>query len=95
MRGEHAAGLCGKSRCLCGQGLGEVICFDHVSAEIIRTCSDELVVELRNDTPYDAVVTVFAENARQQKRPMKINPWDSYQKVRVPSHGSTEIHFDR
>lgn len=73
----------------------EVICFDHVSAEIIRACSDELVVELRNDTPYDAVVTVFAENARQQKRPMKINPWDSYQKVRVPSHGSTEIHFDR
>lgn len=73
----------------------KIFCFDHIIARTVRANNDELALELENPTQYDAVVSVFAEKSYQQKKPMPVNPWDGYQKVRVEKRGKTVIHLTK
>ena len=74
---------------------GQMVCFDHVSGRILQENNDILLVELANDTIYDTVVNVFAENARQQGISMGVNPWNRYERVYVEAGGKVKLLLDR
>ncbi|WP_455637692.1 hypothetical protein [Parabacteroides sp.] len=53
--------------------LGTLYVFDHVEARIVKQNDKQTVLQLTNPTAYDAVVTIFAENAEQASRPLGDN----------------------
>jgi hypothetical protein len=73
--------------------MDKVYCFDHVSCEILQKNNDRLLLKLHNDTSYDAMVSIFEETSKQQKRPLPINPWKSYEKVFVPKQSSVTVNI--
>ena len=44
------------------------ICSDHVEAEIVEKTEDQVVLSLKNTTPYDAKVTVLAEHGKSVRK---------------------------
>lgn len=73
----------------------EVYVFDHVACRITQANNDRLLLELENSTGYDAVVTLFEENAGQQSRTMGINPWKKYRKVTIGGHEKIRAVVDK
>ena len=60
----------------------QVICFDHVTASIIKYDGDTIVLKVRNDTRYDANVSVFAESVNAP-RPIAITTFLQWPKFAV------------
>lgn len=52
---------------------GSLYVFDHVEAKILKRNSEYLLLQITNPTAYDAVVTVFAENAEEAACPLGDN----------------------
>lgn len=44
------------------------ICSDHVEAEIVEKTEGQVVLSLKNTTPYDAKVTVLAEHGKSVRK---------------------------
>ena len=66
--------------------IDSVYVFDHISAEIVSRNNKQIVLRLTNPTAYDAVVTIFAENAEQAARPLGDNAFLQWKnKVTVKS----------
>lgn len=65
--------------------------FDHVSARILDQKSGQTTIEIVNKTPYDAKVTVFAEDAKAAKRPMRYADYLGWKKVSVPAGGKVRV----
>ncbi len=61
--------------------------FDHVSARILDQKSGQTTIEIVNKTPYDAQVTVLAEDAKVAKRPMRYADYLGWKNVSVPAGG--------
>lgn len=52
---------------------GRLYVFDHVEAKILKRNPEYLLLQVTNPTAYDAVVTVFAENAEEAACPLGDN----------------------
>lgn len=52
---------------------GRLYVFDHVEAKILKRNPEYLLLQVTNPTAYDAVVTVFAENAEEAAYPLGDN----------------------
>lgn len=66
--------------------LDSLYVFDHVEAEIVKRDSKQMVLQLTNPTVYDAIVTIFAENAEQATCPLGDNAflqWKNKVKVKA------------
>lgn len=53
--------------------LGSLYIFDHVEAKVTKQNNKQLVVQITNPTTYDAIVTIFAENAEEAACPLGDN----------------------
>lgn len=63
----------------------ELIVFDHVEAKIIKRNKYGVVLEVRNNTKYDALVTILAENNSQAKQLLGYTAFLNWQKLEVRS----------
>ncbi len=70
--------------------------FDHMEVKIIEKNSRHLEVEIHNPTPYDATVTLMAENAEAAMQPLGDNAFLSWKhKVNVPAQKTTRYKLVR
>jgi hypothetical protein len=70
---------------------GTMIVLDHVNAEIVRRDATGTTLRLRNDTPYDAKVSLFAETAESAKSPLGNTAYLHWPKVPVDSGDTVEV----
>jgi hypothetical protein len=66
-------------------GEGKLYVFDHIEAERVKEDKHAVTLRLTNRTPYDATVSVFAENAAQAAKPMGYTAFIHWPKVNVSS----------
>jgi len=65
--------------------------FDHVSARILNQKDGLTTVEISNRTPYDAQVSLFAEDEKASRKPMRYTDYMGWKKVSVPAGGKVTI----
>ncbi|MGE7774950.1 hypothetical protein ACQKLP_09510 [Chitinophaga sp. NPDC101104] len=75
-------------------GEGLLYVFDHVKAEKLAEDKSSVTLRLTNTTPYDAAVSIFAENARQARTAMGYTQFMQWPKVSVPSGGATNVKIN-
>ncbi|MBN1144198.1 MAG: hypothetical protein JXA72_07235 [Bacteroidales bacterium] len=73
----------------------DVYALDHVKAHIVRSSARELVLEMVNETGYDARVKILAENPEAQQQPMYHNASLSWEQITVPAGSKKRIRLKR
>lgn len=61
------------------------IALDHIEANVIKRDAKGVLLKLKNTTPYDAKVSIFAETLRQSQQPMGRFSFTKWPKVEVKS----------
>lgn len=69
----------------------ELFVFDHVSARIVSQRDGLTTVEIENKTPYDALVTVCAEDGKAAKTPLSCTGYLGWPKVSVAAGMKTVV----
>lgn len=59
--------------------------FDHVEARIVRSDSKKMVLSISNPTPFDASVTLLAEDGTDAGTPLPAVAFTGWRKVAVKS----------
>ena len=67
-----------------------VKCSDHVKAQVICREEKELVLQLKNETPYEAVVTVMTDRSRSRKRIGHLY-YEQMEKVSLAAGGEQKV----
>ncbi|WP_423735865.1 hypothetical protein [Chitinophaga caseinilytica] len=75
-------------------GEGLLYVFDHVKVEKLAEDKSSVTLRLTNTTPYDAAVSVFAENARQARTAMGYTTFTNWPKVQVPAGGNVKVKIN-
>ncbi|MGN0057949.1 MAG: hypothetical protein ACI363_06890 [Phocaeicola plebeius] len=68
----------------------QAYCFDHVEIKDIRKSGKGISLTLHNPTAYDAVVTIFAEDATQALQPLGDNAFTDWKQKVVVKAGKTK-----
>lgn len=63
--------------------LAKLYTFDRVHARIVRKNAKEITIAIENPTPYDASVSILAEDGGQADRPLGCNAFLGWKKVSV------------
>ena len=67
--------------------LAQAYVFDHVKLNNIQKSRKGITLTLQNPTEFDAVVTIFAENGEEAKKPLGDNAFVNWtHKVKIPAH---------
>jgi hypothetical protein len=66
--------------------------FDHVEGRLVNNNSNQLMVEVKNVTRHDAVVTVFAESVKQAAKPLPYTAFTRWPKVSLKA-GETKMMY--
>ena len=72
---------------------GDIVVFDHVEAAWRDPAAKPRILEIRNPTEFDAVVTVLAETKAELAKPLPQECLRNARRVTVPAHGKTEVEF--
>jgi len=72
-----------------------LVVFDHVDASVLKRNNEATTLLLKNDTEYDANVSVFAETSSEARRPLSYTAFVKWPKVAVPSHGTVQVTIDK
>lgn len=59
--------------------------FDHVEARIVKTDHAGVTLAVKNNTNYDASVSIFAENSKQAVKPVAYTAFTTWPKIAVKS----------
>lgn len=59
--------------------------FDHVEARIVNANKTGITLAVKNNTRYDASVSVFAENSTQAQKPLSYTAFTNWPKIAVAS----------
>jgi hypothetical protein len=73
---------------------GELFVFDSVEANILTRDDSGMKLEIRNPTPFDAAVSVFAERREQANQPLACTAFLKWRKVEIKA-GATVQTFIR
>ena len=65
--------------------------FDHVAVKVLKRDKSGVTLEIKNPTPYDASVTILAENREQAEKPYGYTAFLAWPKVTVKA-GETVVH---
>ena len=71
----------------------EFAVFDHVIAKVLSREKNGVKIEITNNTKYDAVVSILAENNEQASKPLGITAFLKWPKVEVKSGVSKTINI--
>lgn len=69
--------------------------FDHVTANIIKQEVNGIVLEIKNETIHDAVVSVFAETSVQAAKPIGYDNFLNWSKVTVQAGKSIKVLINK
>lgn len=69
--------------------LGSLYTFDHVEAKVVKQNNKQMVLEITNPTAFDAIVTIFSENAEQASRPLGENAFLQWKEKVTVKAGKT------
>ncbi|SDC99893.1 hypothetical protein [Niabella drilacis] len=67
--------------------------FDHVEARIVKAGKEGITLAVKNNTRYDASVSVFAENSRQAAKPLSYTAFTGWPKVAVRAGGEVLVQI--
>lgn len=70
---------------------GNLVVFDHVDVSILKKDNKATTLLLKNNTEYDASVSVFAETSSEARRPLSYTAFVKWPKVAVPSHRTVQV----
>ena len=73
----------------------ELYVFDHVEVEVIKRDKSEIVLQITNNTAYDARITIFAETAGHAKKPLGYTSFIDWPKTEVKSGNSKRVFIDQ
>ena len=62
---------------------GRFYTFDHIQAALLKKNRKSMVLQLKNTTPYDATVSIFAETSAEAKNPIPVTAFVHWPKVNV------------
>lgn len=65
--------------------------FDQVEVKKWNTQKGEALLSIKNPTAYDATVSIFAETAKEAKRPLGYTEFLKWRKVNVPAGKTVEV----
>jgi hypothetical protein len=71
----------------------EFAVFDHINAKILKREKNGVRIEITNNTKYDSVVSILAENREQAHQPLGITAFLKWPKVEVRSKESKIIYI--
>ena len=63
--------------------------FDHVDAKVLKRSDKQLTMQITNPTQFDAIVTVFAENANEAAKPLGDNAFLKWKEKVTVKAGKT------
>ncbi|WP_316788261.1 hypothetical protein [Pedobacter frigoris] len=69
--------------------------FDHVTANILKQDGNGILLELKNETIHDAIVSIFAETSAQAAKPMGYTNFINWPKVTVKSGTNIKVLVDK
>ncbi len=67
------------------------IVLDHIEANVIKRVGRGVLLKLKNTTPYDAKVSIFAESSKQEKKPLGDMDFTQWPKVNVKAGETLEV----
>jgi hypothetical protein len=70
---------------------GELFAFDSLKARVLFRDPSGVKVEVKNPTPFDAKVSVFAENGRRASRPLGCTGFLMWPKFGVKAGETVQI----
>jgi hypothetical protein len=68
----------------------ECYVFDHVEVKVLKREAGKTTLSITNKTPFDASISIFAETARQAKKPLSYMAFVKWPKAKVKA-GKTQI----
>jgi hypothetical protein len=71
----------------------EFAVFDHINAKVLKREKNGVKIEITNNTKYDAVVSILAENREQASQPLGITAFLKWPKVEVKSGVSKTFYI--
>jgi hypothetical protein len=74
---------------------GKLYVFDHVDASILKRDNNSTTLLIRNNTVYDAKVSVFAETSKAAMHPLSYTAFIKWPKVAVRSHGAVRVTIEK
>ena len=67
-----------------------LFCFDHVTVQLVSEKEKEFLLEISNDTKYDATINLLIDHG-QSGEALGHSYYERMEKILVPAKGSTQV----